>query len=220
MITLLDVTRSIPVSPVPRILLNKVSRHFGRKDRVGILAAAGSGKSTLARMLAGIEPPDHGHVVKQGRISWPIGFSGMLHPDLTGIENIHIIAGSLQRDPAAAIAFCAEFTGLGALLEQQVKRFSPVERGALAFSLSMEVPCDMYIADEVIGYGNQEVREKCDAMLNKRLERAGFIFLSKNPSQLKKKCSSFIALTNGHLIACPDVDVAAKVLELASELEN
>ena len=36
----------------------------------------GAGKSTLLRILAGSEYPDDGSVVRQGRVSWPIGFSG------------------------------------------------------------------------------------------------------------------------------------------------
>lgn len=215
MITLLNATR-IQGSTV---ILAGATTQFKPRDRVGILAAAGSGKSTLARLFSGIEPPDGGTVLRHGRLSWPMGFAGAFHPELTAATNITLIADMIGHDPGRTLAFCDQFGGFAGL-DRPMKTFSPVERATLAFSLSLAVPCDGYIADEVIGVGDGPMRARCDAMLDRRLATAGLIFLSRNPAQIKKYCRSFYVLISGRLIPCPDVDVAATALKLSAEPEG
>jgi ATP-binding cassette, subfamily F, member 3 len=45
-----------------RILLENVSWHVKKKDRIGLSGPNGSGKTTLLRMLAGTEEPDEGQI--------------------------------------------------------------------------------------------------------------------------------------------------------------
>jgi capsular polysaccharide transport system ATP-binding protein len=215
MIILLNATR-IQGSTV---ILAGATAQFKPRDRVGILAAAGSGKSTLARLFSGIEPPDGGTVLRQGRLSWPMGFAGAFHPDLTAATNITLISEMIGQDPGRTLAFCDQFGGFAGL-DRPMKTFSPVERATLAFSLSLAVPCDGYIVDEVIGVGDAPLRAKCDAMLERRLANAGLIFLSRNPAQIKKYCHTFHVLIGGRLIPCPDIDVAATALKLSAEREG
>lgn len=215
MITLLNTSWIVPTPQDPLVVLSDVSDQFKRSERVGILAAAGSGKSSMARLLARIQLPDAGQVVHDGRVSWPIGFAGMFHPDLTALQNLNIISKTLGEDPYDVVAFCKAFTGFEAALRRPMKQFSPAMRGALAWAASMVVPCDMYIADEVIGYGDPDTRAKCQALLDQRLTQAGLVFLSKNASQLEKTCTSFRVLVDGALIACPDIGVAQDILDIS-----
>lgn len=215
MITLLNTTLIVPASQQPLVVLNDVSDQFKRSERVGILAAAGSGKSSLARILACIQPPDAGTVIHDGLVSWPIGYAGMFHPDLSALQNLQIISKTLGEDPHAVVAFCMSFTGLDAELQLPMKKISPAMRGAISWATSLAVPRDMYIADEVIGYGDTDTRTKCQAVLDRRLDTAGLVFFSKNARQLEKTCTSFRVLVDGMLIACPDIGVAQNILDLS-----
>ncbi len=47
-----------------RVLLDNVTWHVGDRDRVGLCGPNGAGKTTLLRMLAGLEEPDGGAVVR------------------------------------------------------------------------------------------------------------------------------------------------------------
>ena len=47
-----------------RILLDSVTWTVGDGDRVGLCGPNGAGKTTLLRMLAGLDEPDSGQVVK------------------------------------------------------------------------------------------------------------------------------------------------------------
>lgn len=220
MITVIEATWAVRTPRGPRVLFDGVTACFGQGERVGILAAPGSGKSSLARMLCGIQPPDRGDVVAEGRVSWPLGFSGALHPELTGLQNIDIIARTLGEDTLEMAAFCTAFAGPEVPLERKVKYFAPTQRLALAFSLSMSVACDHYIADEVVGFGDGVTRARSTAMLEQRLERAGLVYISRNPSQLKRLCSRFMVLASGRLIDCPTPEIGAEVLKLAAERDG
>jgi ATPase subunit of ABC transporter with duplicated ATPase domains len=45
-----------------RVLLEDVSWHVRKQDRIGLSGPNGSGKTTLLRMLAGLEEPDAGSI--------------------------------------------------------------------------------------------------------------------------------------------------------------
>ena len=45
-----------------RILLEDVSWHVKKRDRIGLTGPNGAGKTTLLKMLAGLEEPDHGSI--------------------------------------------------------------------------------------------------------------------------------------------------------------
>ncbi len=214
MITVLDASWVVPTQRGPLVLLNNASDQFRRDEKVGILAPAGSGKSSLARMLCKIEPPDQGQVIHEGRVSWPIGFAGFFHPDLTAVQNLEIIAGAVGHDPYDMVGFCSEFSGLHKALHDPMKTYSPAMRLALAWSATMAVPFDMFVADEVIGFGDPAKREECEALLEQRLQSAGLVFLSKNPAQLEKACTSFRVLIDGVLVPCPNMADAKEMLEI------
>lgn len=216
MITLSHVSHlNRPQAEDPIVVLGDVSVLFRAGERVGILAAPGSGKSTLARLFSGIEQPDEGLIERQGRVSWPLGFAAALHPELSGAENIGLIGAILGQDPDEMIAFCDAFSGLGARMQRPLKYASPGDRALLAFSCSLAVPYATYIADEVLGVGSDQMRARCQAMLDRRLTHAGLIFLSRNPAQIKKTCTTFYVLVSGKLIACSDPAIGAEVLKLS-----
>ena len=217
MIALQDVTRLQRTDNGNLVLLSNATEQFKRNERVGILAAPGTGKSSIARMLAGVEKPDSGRIFRQGKVSWPIGFAGGFHPELSAAENITYLSNLVGQDPIEAISFCIEFAGFADSIRQKLKTFSPGQRAAIAYSFSLSVACDMYIADEVIGIGDPEMRLRCRAMLDRRLEKAGLVFLSKNPTQLKNRCTRFFVLIDSKLVPCEDMDVGVAALALAKK---
>ncbi len=214
MIVLSDITHYHNTPSGPNILFAGLNVRFRPRERVGILAAQGAGKSSLARILSGIETPDKGTMKHGGRISWPIGFAGWLHIDVTGAENVANIARLMGESPLDTIAFCRAFSGLGDDMNRPVGIYSPATRAKLGFALSMAIRRDYYIADETIGVGDGAFRDRSAAMLHRRLEDAGLVFLSRNHIQLEKFCNRFLVLVNSQLI---EVDSAKKAGEILKQ---
>src|SRR3954471_17709795 len=75
-----------------KIILDHISFNFASGRSYGVLGVNGAGKSTLVRVLAGTELPNRGRGRRRARISWPLVFSGGLHPLLTGRENVQFVA--------------------------------------------------------------------------------------------------------------------------------
>src|SRR6266571_20128 len=51
-------------------VLDRVSLVVAPGDRIGIIGPNGIGKSTLLRVLAGLEPPDAGRVIRNGAVGY------------------------------------------------------------------------------------------------------------------------------------------------------
>jgi ATP-binding cassette subfamily F protein 3 len=76
MIQLASLTKSFG----ERVLLEDVSWQLGRRDRVGLCGPNGAGKTTLLRMLAGLDEPDAGAILKPTTLT--VGYlpqDGLVH---------------------------------------------------------------------------------------------------------------------------------------------
>ena len=83
MIQLSDVSKSFG----DRVLIDHVTWQITDGDRVGLCGPNGAGKTTLLKMLAGIEEPDSGAVVRPAALS--IGYlpqDGISHAGRTVFE--------------------------------------------------------------------------------------------------------------------------------------
>ncbi|MDH3263547.1 MAG: ATP-binding cassette domain-containing protein, partial [Paracoccaceae bacterium] len=70
-----------------KIVADDISVTFPAKSSVALLGRNGAGKSSLLRMIAGTMDPDSGTIGIHGSVSWPVGFAGSFHGDLTGRQN-------------------------------------------------------------------------------------------------------------------------------------
>ena len=70
-----------------RVLLDAVSWQIDDRERVGLGGPNGAGKTTLLKMLAGLEEPDSGHVIKPSGLT--VGYlpqDGLNHTGRTLVE--------------------------------------------------------------------------------------------------------------------------------------
>ena len=60
MIQLTELTKAFG----PRVLLDHVTWTVGQRDRIGLCGPNGAGKTTLLKILAGLDEPDRGDIVR------------------------------------------------------------------------------------------------------------------------------------------------------------
>jgi capsular polysaccharide transport system ATP-binding protein len=210
MITLENVTKSYPVRHGRHVVLKDISIEFPTNKSVGILGVNGAGKSTLLRLLAGVETPDTGAIIRRGRISWPIGFGGGFNSSLSGEENCRFVSRIYDEDIDRVTSFAYEFSELGKFFYMPVRTYSSGMRSRLAFGLSMAIDFDCYLVDEVTAVGDKKFNQKCKAAFDERRERSIVLMVSHSMKTIREYCDHFAVLNNGKLRMFENLKVAER----------
>lgn len=193
---------------VRTVVADGLDAEFPARASIGLLGRNGAGKSTLLRMIAGLIDPDAGQITRQGTVSWPVGFAGSFHGDLTGAENVRFVARVYGVDTDALVDYAAGFAELGVQFNAPFRTYSAGMRARLAFAVSMGVPFDTYLVDEVTAVGDARFREKSEAVLADRLKRSGAIVVSHSLQMLARLCTAGAVLSEGRLIWFDDIMAA------------
>lgn len=175
---------------------------------VALLGRNGAGKSTLLRMVSGATLPSEGRIVTSGLISWPVGFAGSFHPDLTGAQNCRFIARIYGVDTQELTDFVEDFAGIGMHFRLPLRTYSSGMRSRLAFGVSMGIRFDTYLVDEITAVGDAAFRERSDALFAERLRDAGAVVCSHAMPQIRRLCDCGIVLDMGQAYFHDDVEDA------------
>ncbi|GMG80819.1 ABC transporter ATP-binding protein [Paralimibaculum aggregatum] len=208
MIALERVSKSYRTDGRPKTVLDDVSAVFESGLSYGLLGVNGAGKSTTLRLIAGIELPNAGRVRRSRRVSWPLGFAGGFHPQMTGQENIHFVARVYGEDPRRIARFVQEFAELGDYLRNPVKTYSSGMMARLAFGLSMAIEFDVYLIDEITAVGDARFQARCAAAFDARRSTADLIVVSHSMQTIAKYCDRGALIVEGQLLTYPDVGLA------------
>ncbi len=178
---------------------DKIDATFPEGQAVALLGRNGAGKSSLLSMIAGSSRPDRGYVERSCSVSWPVGFAGSFHGDLSGAENTRFVARIYGVDTDALVAFVADFSELGGQFCAPFRTYSAGMRARLAFAVSMGVPFDTYLIDEVTAVGDARFKEKSEYILRERLKHSGAIVVSHSLQMLARTCELGAVLADGKL---------------------
>jgi capsular polysaccharide transport system ATP-binding protein len=175
---------------------------------VGLLGRNGAGKSTLLRMISGATEPTEGRIETTGLVSWPVGFAGSFHPDLTGQQNCRFIARIYGVDTDELAQFVEEFAGLGMHFRLPLRSYSSGMRSRLAFGVSMGIAFDTYLVDEITAVGDAAFRERSDRLFKARLRKAGAVVCSHVMPQIQLLCDAGLVLDEGQAYYYEDLEEA------------
>lgn len=182
-----------------KVVADNISLTIPSGISVGLLGRNGAGKSTLLEMIGGTVAPDDGAIRTEGTVSWPVGFAGSFHRDMTGIQNTRFIARVYGVDTDELVEFVREFAELGPHFEWPVRTYSAGMRSRLAFGVSIGIPFDTYLVDEVTSVGDVAFRVKSKAVFEERMKTSGAMVVSHSTPQLRKLCDAGVVLEAGQL---------------------
>lgn len=213
MIEFINVTKLFRSREGVRTVLREVNARFETGRNYGILGSNGAGKSTLLRLISGALPVTSGRIRREGRISWPLGFSGAINPQLTGRENAGFVARVYGAPVAAVEEFVAGFSELGPYYGMAVATYSSGMRARLAFALSMAIDFDVYLVDELTAVGDARFNDKCARAFAERRERSSVIMVSHQMASIRRFCDAGAILDRGRLTLFDSLDEAATVYQ-------
>lgn len=178
---------------------------------VGLIGANGAGKSTLLRLIAGMDTPERGEVIRHSRVSWPVGLSGGMQGNMTGRQNVKFVArvqGSREEDVKRVIQFVEDFAEIGAAFDEPIRTYSSGMRSRISFGLSLAFDFDVYISDEATAVGDRAFKAKAKALFESKIGKASLIMVSHGEGILKDLCQAGIYLKQGSAYWYGDIEEA------------
>lgn len=191
-----------------KLVADRMNAVFPTGASVGLLGRNGAGKSTLLKMIAGTALPTSGRIVSDGTISWPVGFAGSFHPDLTGAQNVRFVARIYGVDTDGLVDYVGGFAELGDSYHAPFGTYSSGMRSRLAMGCSMGIRFDTYLVDEVTSVGDAEFREKSQRVLADRMQRSSAIVVSHSMPLIRRMCTMGAVLDRAQLTVFGNIEDA------------
>jgi capsular polysaccharide transport system ATP-binding protein len=208
MLELRNLTKIFSVDGVRKTVFEDINLVVPQNVSVGLLGQNGAGKSTLLKILAGNMEATRGEVLCDGTISWPVGFAGSFHKDLTGSQNVKFVARIYGVDTDEMSWFVEQFADLGQHYHLPVRSYSSGMKSRLAFGVSMAVPFDYYLVDEATATGDAAFRAKSSAVFLDRMRNAGSFVVSHQMNTIRELCNVGMVLENGRVTYYEDLEEA------------
>ena len=198
---------------VRKMIIDDVSVTFPRGKSIGLLGRNGAGKSTLLQIIAGTLELDRGRIIRQGKISWPLGFQGSFQGNLSGEQNVRFVARIYGVNTDELVAYVAEFAELGQFYHAPVRTYSSGMKARLAFGVSMGINFDYYLVDEITAVGDTNFKRKSQQTFKEKLSNSDVIMVSHSTGTLRDYCQTGIVLENGQMTYYDDINEAIAVHE-------
>ncbi len=177
---------------------------------VGLIGANGAGKSTLLRLIAGMDTPQKGRVIRHSKVSWPIGLAAGLQSSMTGRQNVKFVARmhGTEYDINSIIERVQDFAEIGPAFDEPIRTYSSGMRSRLNFGLSLAFDFDVYLSDEATSVGDRAFKAKASKAFKDKVGGASLIMVSHGESILKELCQAGIYLKDGGALWYDDINDA------------
>jgi capsular polysaccharide transport system ATP-binding protein len=206
-------TKEIHSSIGKRRIIDDISFDVGPGEKIAVLGRNGAGKSTLLKIIGGVESKTGGDIHRGLRLSWPLGFSGGLGTEMTGIDNVRFIARLYGRSAEELIAFVDDFAELGRQIFLPVKYYSTGMQARLAFALTLAIDFECFLIDEVLSAGDHRFHQKCHDALFVTRKDCAMILISHDTHIIRSYCNKALVLKNGRGRVFDDLDFAIKIYQ-------
>lgn len=190
---------------------------------VGLIGANGAGKSTLLRLIAGMDTPERGEVIRHSRVSWPVGLSGGMQSNMTGRQNVKFVARVQGSDPEEVkriIRFVEDFAEIGSAFDEPIRTYSSGMKSRISFGLSLAFDFDVYISDEATAVGDRAFKAKAKELFNSKIGQASLIMVSHSEGILKDLCQAGLYLKGGKAHWYDDINEAINVYHIDSDAKK
>lgn len=190
---------------------------------VGLIGANGAGKSTLLRLIAGMDTPERGEVIRHSRVSWPVGLSGGMQSNMTGRQNVKFVArvqGSGSEEVKRIIQFVEDFAEIGSAFDEPIRTYSSGMRSRISFGLSLAFDFDVYISDEATAVGDRAFKAKAKDLFQSKVGEASLIMVSHSEGILKDLCQAGLYLKGGKAHWYDDINDAIKAYHEDSDAKR
>ncbi len=209
-----NVSKSFWTGTQRKVILDRASFRVEIGQSLGILAPNGTGKTTVINMMAGLEKPDEGEIVRNCRISFPLGFMGGVISKLSATENARYIAQLYGLDPDYIEAFCRWLCDLEEYFDRPLGTYSSGMKARFQFSLMLALEFDIYLIDEGMPRTTDaEFNRKAGSILADRLTTSTVIIVSHQAKTLEKFANKAAVLKDGQFYQFDTLEEAKRLYD-------
>ncbi|MBI5251037.1 MAG: ABC transporter ATP-binding protein [Desulfomonile tiedjei] len=185
--------------------IRELNLEVRRGETIGIVGRNGAGKSTLLKLLAGVTSPTRGRVEIHGRIFPMIELNAGLNKELTGRENVRLLAavmGMTRGEIESKLPEIHEFTDLGIWFDKPVRMYSSGMLSRLGFGVAVNVESDVILIDETFAVGDLKFQNKSLARI-KEMQQSGatVLLVSHGLETLQFVARRGILMEKGRIVA-------------------
>ena len=201
------------------IAINNLSLKIRKGEKLAILGKNGSGKTTLMRILSKITKPTNGEVILRENITTTaLQGAFAFQSELSALDNIYqfcAIKGLNRRKTNSVLKEIIDFAECRKFINTPIKRFSSGMSMKLALSISIHIPGNVMIFDEIFNYIDTAFKAKVVNFISNKLfaHKATLILVSHDDDLLRKLCDKGIVLENGKLIFHGELEKALKIYQ-------
>lgn len=213
-----EVSKSFWTGSHRKVILDRASFKVEMGRSMGILAPNGTGKTTLVNMMAGLEKPDEGRIIRGAKTSFPLGFMGGVVTRVSAVENSRYIARLYGLDPDYVESFCRWLCDLGEYFEQPLGTYSSGMRARFTFALMLALDFDIYLVDEGMpGSTDIEFNKRAGAVLEERIRKTTLIIVSHSPKTLEQYVKQAGVLMDGKLHVFDTLEEARQLYDYQTQ---
>ena len=197
---------NITKSYTERELFHEASFYLQENEKVGIIGINGTGKSTLLKIMAGLEEPEEGSVIKANHIvTHYLPQNPEFDPEMTVMEAVlSQTNGKTAAQKAMADNWNLErdaksmMTKLGITdFSQKVGELSGGQRKRLALVAALVIPCDVLLLDEPTNHLDSTMADWLEEKL--RSWRGAMVMVTHDRYFLDSVCNRIIEVDRGSI---------------------
>ena len=169
-------------------------------------------------MMAGLEKPDEGRILRGCNISFPLGFMGGTSPRHTAKENARYIARLYSLDPDYIEAFCGWLVDIEEYFDMPMAAYSSGMNARFNFALMLALEFDIYLIDEGMPSSTDvEFNKKAGDLLQERIDRTTIVIVSHQPQTLEQFATQAAVLRDWQFIQFDTLEEARQVYDFETQ---
>ena len=211
-----DVSKSYETTEGPLEVLRGVSLTLGKGESVALTGESGSGKSTLLHLAGGLDTPDKGRILFEGRDISGLGETALagfrrnsvglvfqqfnLIPSLDVAANLAFQARLAGRHDQAWCRDLAERLGLTPFLTRYPEQLSGGQQQRVAIGRALAGRPGLILADEPTGNLDEATGDAVlDLMLSLQAETGAALLLVTHSTRIAARLARRVHLAGGRL---------------------
>ena len=179
---------------------------------IALLGPSREDKNILINILAGIILPTVGHIVRNARVSFPVGYLGGFARRSSVRVNVSHVARLYGADVFVVTDFVEKIADMGSSFNDPYEKLSRKAKKEIAKILAYSIPFDTYLLGEGPGApGKKGFKTKSYALFEARAKTSGMIIATEDPEVALKHCDMALILRRGSLRLFDDVEQALSI---------